>query len=72
MLWILTWRLDSWHAALCAALSSIKFGFFFVIMCDDPKAMMDPNHQKCFLPGCGKPVWPLMEYCGKTHADEGD
>lgn len=25
----------------------------------------------CFLPNCKKIVWPFMNYCSRTHADEG-
>ena len=25
----------------------------------------------CLLPECNNPVWPFMNYCGRTHADLG-
>ena len=25
----------------------------------------------CLLPECNSPVWPFMNYCGRTHADLG-
>ena len=26
--------------------------------------------QHCALPGCNRTVWPLMDFCGKTHAEQ--
>ena len=37
----------------------------------EPAANMVKGVTHCLLPECSNPCWPFMNYCGKTHAQQG-
>ena len=43
----------------------------FFYDCAEMKQKMVKGVTHCFLPTCSKMTWPFMNYCGRTHAQQG-
>ena len=50
-------------------LHCLDFKLFFTVLGTKQSIVKGVSH--CFLPNCNKVTWPFMNYCGKTHADQG-